>query len=335
MTSRLQLSGARSPLNRPPVTSTSFAGAEESGVPQQGVLCPYVLITPARNEEAFIKKTLDSMIQQTFLPVKWVIVDDASTDRTAEIVRTYTSSYPWIELLQMPERRERHFAGKAHAVNAGRERVAGLRYDVIGNLDADVSFEPDYFQFLMSRFAESPKLGVAGTAFREGDLTYNYEFVGTEHVSGMCQMFRRECFDEIGGYPDIKSGGIDLIAVLSARAKGWETRTFVEKGFVHHRSQSGALHTGLRERIHAGRKDYLLGNHPVWEMFRSVYQMGHKPYIVGGFLVLCSYMWNLFSGTKRTIPEELMALRRRDQMARLKAIVQRRISIGSSPNRVG
>ena len=129
----------------------------------------------------------------------------------------------------------------------------------------------------------------------------------------------------IGGYPAIKSGGIDLIAVLSARAKGWETRTFVEKKFIHHRIQSGALHTGLRGRFYMGRKDYLLGNHPMWEIFRSVYQMGHKPYFIGGFLVLFAYMWDSLRGVKRTIPEELMALRRSDQMKRLKLVMQRRL----------
>jgi hypothetical protein len=226
----------------------------------------------------------------------------------------------------MPERQERHFAGKAAAVNAGCERLAGLQYEVIGNLDADVSFDDDYFAFLMSKFAENPKLGVGGTSFREGDLVYNYDFVGIEHVSGMCQMFRRECFEEIGGYHGVKSGGIDLIAVLSARAKGWETRTFLEKSFIHHRVQGTALHAGLREKIHIGRKDYLLGNHPAWELFRGVYQMQRKPYVIGGLLILGSYVWNLIRGVERSIPPELMALRRSEQTARLKALLHRRSS---------
>jgi glycosyltransferase involved in cell wall biosynthesis len=286
----------------------------------------YVLITPARNEAAFIELTLKSVVAQTVPPAKWVIVNDGSTDATEEIVKKYAAVYPWIDLIQMPERRERSFAGKAAAVNAGFQRVEGLEYEVIGNLDADVSFEPDYFEFLMARFAENPRLGVGGTAFQEGNLAYNYEFVGIEHVSGMCQMFRRKCFEDIGGYASVKSGGIDLIAVLSARAKGWETRTFVEKSFVHHRTQGGALHTGLRGRLNMGRKDYLLGNHPMWEIFRSVYQMAHKPYFIGGFLVLVSYFWNSLRGVKKTIPEELMALRRSDQMKRLKLVMQRRFS---------
>jgi glycosyltransferase involved in cell wall biosynthesis len=288
------------------------------------------LVTPARNEADFIELTIKSVVAQTLHPLKWIIVSDGSTDATDEIVKRYAEVYPWIELIQMPERRERHFAGKAFAVNTGSKRLAELQYEVIGNLDADVSFDPDYFTFLMGKFAENPKLGVGGTAFKEGNLAYNYEFVGVEHVSGMCQLFRRECFEAIGGYPAIKSGGIDLIAVLSARAKGWETRTFVEKSFVHHRTQGGALHTGIRGRLYMGRKDYLLGNHPVWEVFRSVYQMANKPYVVGGFLVLASYTWNLIRGVEKTIPPELMAIRRSDQLKRLKLVLQRRFRSGVS-----
>jgi poly-beta-1,6-N-acetyl-D-glucosamine synthase len=290
----------------------------------------YVLITPARNEADFIELTIKSVVAQTVRPVKWVIVNDGSKDGTDEIVRKYAAAHPWIELIQMPERRERHFAGKALAVSAGHKRVSELHYDAIGNLDADVSFDQEYFEFLMNKFAENPRLGVAGTSFRESDLTYDYEFVGIEHVSGMCQVFRRECFDAIGGYPAIKSGGIDLIAVLSARAKGWETRTFLEKSFVHHRTQGGALHTGLRGRWYMGRKDYLLGNHPVWEICRSIYQMQHKPYVVGGFLVLAAYVWNSIRGVEKTIPPELMALRRSDQMKRLKLVVKRRSHLNAS-----
>jgi len=288
------------------------------------ILPSYVLITPARNEVGYIELTIQSVVAQKVAPLRWVIVDDGSTDGTDHVVRKYASLHPWIELVQMHERRDRHFGGKAVAVNAGRERAADLRYHVIGNLDADVSFEPDFFEFLMGKFAENPRLGVAGTAFQEGSLSYNYEFVGVEHVSGMCQMFRRECFEEIGGYQAIKSGGIDLIAVLSARAKGWETKTFVEKKFLHHRSQGSALHAGLRERLHVGRKDYLLGNHPVWEIFRSLYQMRYKPYVIGGCLILAAYIWNLVRGVERTIPPELMALRQSDQMNRLKMIFRRR-----------
>src|SRR5206468_12927982 len=113
-----------------------------------------VLLTPARNETKFIELTLKSVAAQTLRPLKWVIVSDGSTDGTDELVQPYASRHPWIELVRMAERKERHFAGKVHAFNAGLARVAHLDYEVIGNLDGDVSFDEDYFDFLMRRFAE-------------------------------------------------------------------------------------------------------------------------------------------------------------------------------------
>jgi len=191
----------------------------------------YVLITAARNEEAYIEKTIQSVVSQTILPKRWVIVSDGSTDRTDEIVSQYLAGNPWIELLRrMPEHRDRHFAAKVHCFNAGYARVKDVKYDVIGNLDADISFEEDYFEFLLNKFAENPRLGVAGTPFVEDSgQVYNYKFTNIEHVSGACQLFRHECFEAIGGYIPIKGGGIDWVAVTTARMKGWKTKTFTEK----------------------------------------------------------------------------------------------------------
>src|SRR5713226_4266269 len=104
----------------------------------------YVLVTPARNEAAFIEQTIEAVVGQTIRPAKWVIVSDGSTDGTDEIVKGYAAKHNWIELVRMPERRERHFAGKVGAFNAGYARVRDLDYDVIGNLDADISFDEEY-----------------------------------------------------------------------------------------------------------------------------------------------------------------------------------------------
>ena len=133
------------------------ARTDEAQMESQQTLPRYVLITPARNEEAFIRKTLDSVVQQTFPPIKWVIVNDGSSDNTAGIVQEYADRYPWIELVNRPPRKERHFAAKVHAFNAGQERVKDLDYEVIGNLDSDVSLDPDHFEFLLTKFQnESP-----------------------------------------------------------------------------------------------------------------------------------------------------------------------------------
>ena len=131
----------------------------------------YVLITPARNEAQFIELTLKSVIAQTVQPLKWVIVSDGSIDGTDDIVRKYATENPWIELLRMPERTERHFAGKVHAFNAGYGRLKTLEFEIVGNLDADVSFEPEHFEFLIEKMAENPQLGVVGAPFREGTFS--------------------------------------------------------------------------------------------------------------------------------------------------------------------
>ena len=160
----------------------------------------YVLITPARNEAAFIEETIRSVIAQTVRPLKWVIVSDGSTDGTDEIVQNHAAQHDWIELVRMPERKERDFAGKVYAFNAGYARLHGLQYDAIGSLDADISFDREYFAFLLARLSENSDLGLAGTPFEENGKSYDYRFVSIEHVSGACQLFRRECFQEIGGY---------------------------------------------------------------------------------------------------------------------------------------
>src|SRR5579864_8080526 len=128
----------------------------------------YVLITPARNEAALIEQTIQSVVSQTVLPRKWVIVSDGSTDGTDDIVKIYLGRHPWMELVRMPEHRDRHFAAKVSCFNAGYERVREEDFDVVGNLDADITFDSGYFEFLLGRFAADSTLGVAGTPFVEG-----------------------------------------------------------------------------------------------------------------------------------------------------------------------
>jgi glycosyltransferase involved in cell wall biosynthesis len=234
----------------------------------------YVLVTPARNEAAFIEKTLQSVTAQTLRPMRWVIVSDGSTDGTDDLVRKYMKDHAWIELVRMPERKERHFAGKVHAFNAGHARVKNLDYDAIGSLDADISFDENYFAMLLGKLADDPGLGLVGTPFKDGDNPiYDYRFVNIEHVSGACQLFRRECFEQIGGYVPVKGGSIDYIAVISSRMKGWKTRTFTEKVCVHHREMGTAQHGLLKARFKNGIKDYAVGYHPLWQLFRTMYQM--------------------------------------------------------------
>lgn len=282
----------------------------------------YVLVTPARNEAQFIELTIKSVLSQTFRPVKWIVVSDGSTDGTDEIVGQYAAVHPWIELVRMPERAERHFAGKAHAFNAGYARVRRSEYDAIGNLDGDISFEEDYFSFLLGQLAEEPTLGLVGTPFKDtSNETYNYRFVSIEHVSGACQLFRRECFEQIGGYVPVKGGCVDHIAVITARMNGWKTRTFTEKSCLHHRTMGTAQRGVLMARFQNGAKDYAVGNHPAWELFRTIYQMTKRPFFIGGMMVLFGYLWSVIRRVERPVSRELVAFYRREQMQRLKRFV--------------
>ena len=270
----------------------------------------YVLVTPARNEAEFIGRTIESVVSQTMRPSRWVIVDDGSTDGTDEIVRTHAREFPWIELLQRPNRASRHFKGKVLAFNAGFARCQDLTFDVIGSLDADITFDPGYLAFLMERFAENPSLGVAGTPFSEGGGHYNYNFTSIDHVSGACQLFRRACFDDIGGYVPIEGGGIDLVAVTTARMKGWQTRTFVDKVCFHHRDMGTAGRGPLSAAFRAGQKDYAMGSHPVWQLARCCYQMSRKPLLVGGLGLLSGWGWSLMTRASRPVASDFVAFRR-------------------------
>jgi poly-beta-1,6-N-acetyl-D-glucosamine synthase len=282
----------------------------------------YVVITPARNEARFVELTIKSVVAQKVRPIKWVIVSDGSTDGTDEIVRRYCSEYPWIELVRMPEHAERSFAGKVHAFNAGYARLENLQYEAIASMDADISFDSEYFAFLLDKLAEDPRLGLVGTPFQNAlHQTYDYRFTSIEHVSGACQVFRRECFEEIGGYVPVKAGGIDLAAVMTARMKGWKTRTFTEKACMHHRELGTAMGGELAERFRQGSKDYAFGGHPVWELFRFVYQMSRPPIILGGLALGAGYFLAAFQRIERPISDEMVAFRKQEQMQRLKSFL--------------
>ena len=288
----------------------------------------YVLITSARNEEALIAKTLDSVVSQTVLPERWVIVDDNSTDRTAQIIEDYAIRFPWIELVRRVQDRHRNFASKAHAVNVGLERAKSLQFEIVGNLDADVSFAPDHMEFLMQKFYEDPELGVTGTPFtQDGNYDSSKDsFEGENYVSGQCQLFRRECFREIGGYVPNRAGGLDWIAVMTARMRGWKARSFSEKRFHHHRTLGTAEKGPVRALFSYGEKDYYLGGSPIWELFRVAYRMTKRPVLLGGLALLLGYVWAALRRVDRVVSPELMRFHRREQMKKLRAIFRNLLS---------
>jgi glycosyltransferase involved in cell wall biosynthesis len=288
----------------------------------------YVLVTSARNEAAVIGHTLASVVAQTRPPLRWVIVDDGSTDRTAEIVQDYARRYQWIVLIQRPRRVDRNFAGKVHAVNAGLDAVNDLSFEVFGNLDADTSFDPGYMEFLLGKFESDPQLGVAGTPFTQdgGYDSTRDSFEGENYVAGPCQMFRYRCFREIGGYVANPAGGVDWIAVMTARMKGWTVTAFPERRFHHHRQMGTAERSEVSAMFSYGEKDYYLGGSPLWQLVRCTYRMTKAPLIAGGVALLLGYTWAAIRRVPRPVTPELMRFHRQDQMRKLRAILQSLVS---------
>jgi len=291
----------------------------------------YVLITPARNEAELIEPTIQSVVGQSIAPARWIIVSDGSTDGTNEIVLRYARVHPWIELLALPDRTERHFGAKARAFNEAARRMQGAAYDVIGNLDADITFAPDFIERLLARFAADPQLGVAGSPYREGTVQYDTRFSRPDHVSGACQLFRRECFDAIGGYVPQRIGGIDVVAVVSARMHGWKTQTFTDQFCVHHRPMGSANDPFVRRYFKSGHGDFCLGVHPAWQFARSIYQMTRKPFVVAGALLLAGYAWAMVTNAPKPVAAEFVRFRRNEQVRWLVAYARRWAGFGKRP----
>ena len=141
-------------------------------------------------------------------------------------------------------------------------------------------------------------------------------------------MFRRECFEAIGGYLPVKGGSIDHIAVITARMKGWKTQTFTEKVCLHHREMGTAERSVLTARFRLGVKDYTVGNHPLWELFRTGYQMAKPPLAFGGLALGTGYFWALLRRVERPVSRDLIDFHRREQMQRLKKL----FTVGRTPS---
>jgi glycosyltransferase involved in cell wall biosynthesis len=284
----------------------------------------YIIITPARNEESNLPRLIECVIAQTQKPEKWVIVDDGSTDRTAEIADHAAANHAWIEVIHRPQHMDRSFAAKVQAFNSAYERIRSIDSDIVGNIDSDVSFKPDYFEILTNKFAADSELGVAGTPFTQdgGYDSSQDSFEGQNYVSGGCQLFRRKCFEEIGGYVPNRAGGIDWIAVMKARMTGWKVQSFQERRYHHYRLLGTAGKSKFRAAFEYGEKDYYLGGSPVWHFFRVLYRIPHQPVVFGSLGLFLGYYSAWARGMKRPVSDDLVQFHRQDQLKKLRQIVQ-------------
>jgi poly-beta-1,6-N-acetyl-D-glucosamine synthase len=283
----------------------------------------FVIITPAHNEEAFIAATAESMVAQTIRPIKWIVVDDASSDRTADIVRSYSARHSFIELVAWKRQPGRHFGNKVIAFNVGLERAKELGYEFIGNLDADMALPPNYFECILSEFGRDPKLGLAGGhVHTRGGETFLRQNCATDSVAGAVQLFRRECFDEIGGYIPMPDGGVDAAAEITARMHGWRTRTFSEYSVFEHRFTGSARHGLLRSRFKEGRRMHSLGYSFLFFSGRCLYRILEPPAIVGSCAALFGFVDSVVRRRPLLVPPEVVQYLRAEQRGKLRGLLR-------------
>jgi glycosyltransferase involved in cell wall biosynthesis len=282
----------------------------------------YVLITAARDEELHIPDTIRSVAAQTIKPKKWIIISDGSTDRTDDIIKHYSKHYDFIFYLRKERVEQRNgFASKVYALQCGHEMIKGGEYHFIGHLDADVSFEESYFECLLRKFKEDRRLGICGGfIYEKNDGEFKSRASNrTYSVAGAVQLFRRECYEEIGGLKPLEVGGEDWYLEIMARMKGWKVESFADMKVFHHK-KSHQVRGVFKEALRQGKMDYMLGSHPLFEVAKSLRRFKERPFPIHPLLRMAGFGWAYLSRERRPVSMEIVAYLRKDQLERLKAI---------------
>lgn len=285
----------------------------------------YVLVTPVHNEEELVGSVIESVISQTILPQKWVIVDDASTDGTEEIIRMYEAQHGFMIYCQLEQPNiESYYSHKTHVFLTGYQEVETLEFDFIGNLDADISLELTYYEHILEAFDKNPRLGIASGIYVDkiGNQLQKVP-IDKNHSPGAIQMFRRECYEAIGGYIPHKYGGDDSCAEIMARMNGWQTRSFSQYQAIHHRpvgtSDGRSI---LQARFRQGLTEYGVATHPLFMLAKSVRRVFlEKPYFTGNLARLAGFLYGYWLREERKIPPEAIRFVRREQIRRLVSYV--------------
>jgi poly-beta-1,6-N-acetyl-D-glucosamine synthase len=279
----------------------------------------YVVVTPVRDEASNIPHTIASFASQSLLPQRWILVDDGSSDATGRIADEAAAQHPWITVIHRQNRGFRKTGGGVvEAFHSGYERVQGQPWDFLAKMDADLSFEPDYFEKCFAKFAQDPKLGIAGGLVwehRNGKLVVGSPGDPAFHVRGATKVYRRKCWEQIGGL--MESLGWDTVDELKANMLGWRTATFKDLKLIHHKLL-GSADGSWKHVINAGRANYVTGYHPLFMILKCLKRYKQKPYLVAAFGLFLGF----FSGYVKRVPrvqdESLIRWVRDQQMRRLR-----------------
>lgn len=280
----------------------------------------YVVVTPARDEEKTIERTIESMLAQTVRPLRWVIVDDGSTDATRALVEKHLAANPWIELVARQNRGFRALGGGVvDTFDEGFARVRDLPWDFVVKLDADLSFQPGYFEGLIRRFAADPTLGMAsGKTFLVEGGAKTLEWCPDDHVRGPAKMYRRACFEAIGGLEARR--GWDMIDETRARMRGFATRSYLDADveLIHHRPIDARQANVWKSRFEMGALYHFLGYHWLYHSVRSLRSaLQDYPRFFGGLALFAGYVSAALRRRPRFDPE-YTAFVQKEQLARFR-----------------
>lgn len=250
----------------------------------------YLIVSPVRDEERFIEHTLRSITRQTVKPLVWVIVDDGSIDGTRQIVERYQLTYPFIHLIEGSKRERREpGSGVIRAFNIGYESVRAIDHQFLVKLDCDLSFDCDYFERLLAKFAENPKLGIASGIYQEARAGQDWVTVEMPpyHAAGASKMIRRQCFEEIGGF--VAARGWDSVDEIRAMTRGWCTRHFPELRIKHWKTEGSGI--GLvRTSVMHGEIYYLTGGSKFFFLLKVMHRLFNRPLLLGGLGLVWGYL---------------------------------------------
>jgi poly-beta-1,6-N-acetyl-D-glucosamine synthase len=271
----------------------------------------YLVISPVKDEERYVERTIRSMLQQTMLPTLWIIVDDGSSDGTAHILARYASEHPWIRVASRRNPQSRQ-PGSAvmHAFYEGLKQAGNAEFDYLVKLDCDVELRPDYFERLLEQFARDPALGIASGVYQEEDgQGWRTIDMPSYHAAGASKMLRRRCFEDIGGF--VRDRGWDTIDEVRAQVSGWSTRHFADIRFKHLKPEGAGI-GALRTCVLHGEVYYLTGGGPAFLLLKAGHRMlAGKPPVIGGLAILYAYLRCWWSGRQRLVnPAEAQHYRR-------------------------